>query len=214
MSTDASFVPRAVPVLRSDRVAEVEAAASARGYAAGYAAGARAARDEAERLRAALEADHARRTAERDERTARAVAVLREAARALGERTVPVVAAAQDATVRGALDLAGSVLGYELTDRPGAARAALARATAVADGAVVAVRLLPADESLRPAGGDARRGGWRGPGARPGDTEPAPGARNSTSMAYALMRLPRCSILTTRAKETTGCQTSMVAAKT
>lgn len=148
MSTDAYFVPRSVPVLRSDRVAEVEAAASARGYAAGYAAGARAARDEAERLRAALEADHARRTAERDERTARAVAVLREAARALGERTVPVVAAAQDATVRGALDLAGAVLGYELTDRPGAARAALARATAVADGAVVAVRLHPDDVSL------------------------------------------------------------------
>lgn len=148
MSTDTRFVPQAVPVLRSARLQEVEASASARGYAAGYAAGARAAQEESLRVRAELEEDHARRVAEQAARTERALAVLREAARALGERTVPVVAEAQDATLRGALDLAESIVGFQLADRSRAAQAALERATSAADGAVVAVRLHPDDVRL------------------------------------------------------------------
>ncbi|MFC8923856.1 FliH/SctL family protein [Cellulosimicrobium sp. NPDC057127] len=148
MSTDTRFVPQAVPVLPSARLQEVEASASARGYAAGYAAGARAAQQDAARARAELEAEHARRVAEQAARTERALAVLREAARALGERTVPVVAEAQDATVRGALDLAESIVGFQLADRSRAAQAALERVTASAEGAVVAVRLHPDDVDL------------------------------------------------------------------
>lgn len=141
-------MPQAVPVLASARLQEVEASASARGYAAGYAAGARAAQEDALRVRAELEEEHARRAAEQAARTERALAVLREAARALGERTVPVAAEAQDATVRGALDLAESIVGFQLADRSLAAQAALERATSTADAAVVAVRLHPEDVRL------------------------------------------------------------------
>lgn len=148
MSTESAFVPSAVPVLHSSRAREVEAAASARGYAAGYAAGARAAQEGVDRLRASLEEEHARRAAEQVESIRRTVTLLHEAARALAERTVPVVEAAQDATLRGALGLAEAIVGVQLTDRSQAAHAALARVTSNVEAAVVEVRLHPDDVRL------------------------------------------------------------------
>ncbi|WP_164984145.1 FliH/SctL family protein [Oerskovia turbata] len=148
MSTESAFVPNAVPVLNSSRVREVEAAASARGYAAGYAAGARAAQEGVDRLRASLEEEHARRAAEQVESIRRTVSLLHEAARALTERTVPVVESAQAATLRGALDLAEAIVDLQLTDRSRAAHAALARVTSSVEAAVVEVRLHPDDVRL------------------------------------------------------------------
>lgn len=148
MSTESAFVPNAVPVLHSSRAQEVEAAASARGYAAGYAAGARAAQEGVDRLRASLEEEHARRAAEQVESIRRTVVLLHEAARALAERTVPVVEAAQEATLRGALDLAEAIVGLQLADRSLAAHAALARVTSSAEAAIVEVRLHPDDVRL------------------------------------------------------------------
>ncbi|GAA3227515.1 FliH/SctL family protein [Oerskovia jenensis] len=148
MSTEAAFVPNAVPVLHSSRVQEVESSASARGYAAGYAAGARAAQEGVDRLRASLEEEHARRAAEQVESIRRTVTLLHEAVRALAGRTVPVVEAAQDAVLGGALGLAEAIVGLQLTDRAHAAHAALARVTSTLEGAVVEVRLHPEDVRL------------------------------------------------------------------
>lgn len=151
MSTDALeslFVPQAVPVLHSSRVQELEASASARGYAAGYAAGARAAQEGVEHLRTSLEGEYDRRAVEQADRAESVLAVLLEAARVLAERTVPVVETAQHAVVRGALDLAESIVGLELGDRAHAAQAALSRVTAEVDAAVVGVRMHPDDIAL------------------------------------------------------------------
>ena len=134
MSTESAFVPNAVPVLHSSRAQEVEAAASARGYAAGYAAGARAAQEGVDRLRASLEEEHARRAAEQVESIRRTVVLLHEAA--------------QEATLRGALDLAEAIVGLQLADRSLAAHAALARVTSSAEAAIVEVRLHPDDVRL------------------------------------------------------------------
>ncbi|MFF3064692.1 hypothetical protein ACFVQ3_09045 [Oerskovia sp. NPDC057915] len=148
MSTESTFVPSAVPVLHSSRAQEVEAAASARGYAAGYAAGARAAQEGVDRLRASLEEEHARRAAEQVESIRRTVTLLHESARVLAERTVPVVEAAQVATLRGALGLAEAIVGLQLTDLAQAAHAALARVTSSVEAAVVEVRMHPDDVRL------------------------------------------------------------------
>ncbi|MHA7132022.1 FliH/SctL family protein [Oerskovia turbata] len=148
MSTEQAFVASAIPVLRSDRSQAIEEAASTRGFAAGYAAGARAAQEGADRLRAQLEEEHARRSAEQVESTRRTVALLREATRALVDRTVPAVATAQEATLRGALALAEAIVGHGLADHDRAARAALARVTSSAEPALVEVRMHPDDVRL------------------------------------------------------------------
>jgi flagellar assembly protein FliH len=146
-----TFVPQLAPVLPGTHLARLEEAASRRGYAAGYAIGARAAREEA----ALLAEQEERRTAEHAERTGRARRLLDAAVRSLTERTVPVVAEAQAATVAGALDLAEAIVGVQLGDREHAARAALARATSHAHGATVAVRLHPDDMGLLAGSGAA-----------------------------------------------------------
>lgn len=124
MSTDTGFSLAQFPALRGSGNAAQE---GARGHAAGYAAGLRAAEADTAALRSALREEHdaleRRRRAELDE----AIAVLRAAARALNDATVPVVSDSQEVLVASALELTEAIVGHELADAEGSARAALAR---------------------------------------------------------------------------------------
>ncbi|WP_423921958.1 hypothetical protein ACPEEZ_01785 [Frigoribacterium sp. 2-23] len=94
--------------------AVADARAEARGHAAGYAAGLRQADAELAVRRASLEADFAARAAGLEEATRASIAALDSAARALQARVAPVLAEAEEALVAVAVELAESVLGYEL----------------------------------------------------------------------------------------------------
>ncbi|MET4705663.1 FliH/SctL family protein [Frigoribacterium sp. UYMn621] len=145
MSLD--FFPMTFPALpatpEQDRA---DADNRAAGHAAGYAAGLRAAGAELAGQRAALDAEHRAALLHDAARTDRAIAVLAAAARALDSRLLPIVTDAQDAIAASALDLAETIIGVELADGEGSARAALTRALAVVDPAVITtVRMNPLD---------------------------------------------------------------------
>lgn len=116
------------------------------GHAAGYTAGLRAADSERLRRLEELEADFAARRDQQQAEAARLAGLLRSAAVALNARTVPTVAAAEGTLVSAAVELTEAILGYELTDRSKAARAALDRAVSGSKGLdVVAIRMNPQD---------------------------------------------------------------------
>jgi flagellar assembly protein FliH len=137
------------PVVFPDLDPAVESEGYARGHAAGYAAGLRRAAAEAAEREEQRRAEHAAALAAARSRADAAVAVLAAAARALEARTVPVLAEAEAQLAAAALAVAEAVIGRELDDAPGSARAALARALSAPDAsAVLAVRLHPADLAL------------------------------------------------------------------
>lgn len=143
MSTDA----RTVVFPDLDPAGESEG--YARGHAAGYAAGLSRAAAEAAEREAQRRREHEASLAAARSRADAAVAVLARAARALEARTAPVLADAEDQLAGAALTVAEAVIGHELRDAPGSARAALARALSAPDAdAVIAVRLHPADLAL------------------------------------------------------------------
>lgn len=157
MSSDAAlaFEPLAVPVLaETEQERAAMAAARSRGYAAGFAEGRRAAAEEQARWLAVAEDARAAESAEAADHIALLARALRSAAVELREATVPLLAEAESALVEAAFELATAVVGVALGDRVAAARAAVERVVAAADGgAVPVVRLNPADvEELRAAG--------------------------------------------------------------
>ncbi|WP_138445250.1 FliH/SctL family protein [Sinomonas susongensis] len=166
-----------------------------RGHAAGYAAGLRKAEAEVRTRRAECEAERAAALEEGRHRIERGVAVLEAAARALHQRTAPVLAEAETELAAAALAIAGAVLGRELSDAEVGAKAALARAFSGPDSApVVAVRLHPSDLALvagaAPAGVDL----VADPGLEPGDAvadypDGELDARISTALARAAAAL-------------------------
>ena len=156
MSSDAAvaFEPLAVPVLaETEQERAAMAAARSRGYAAGFAEGRRAAAEEQARWLADAEDARAAEGAEAAEHVAVLARALRAAAVELREATVPVLGEAESTLVEAAFELATAVVGAALSDRIAAARAAVERVVAAADGgAVPVVRLNPADvEELRGA---------------------------------------------------------------
>ncbi|MEV8213503.1 FliH/SctL family protein [Leifsonia sp. NPDC077715] len=157
MSSDAAvaFEPLTVPVLaETEQERAAMAAARARGFAAGFAEGRRAAAEEQARWTAAAEDARAAESAEAADHVAVLAQALRSAAVELREASVPVLAEAESALVDAAFELASTVVGVALGDRVAAARAAVERVVAAADGgAVPVVRLHPADvEELHGAG--------------------------------------------------------------
>lgn len=124
--------------------------AEARGHAAGYAAGLRLAERELEARRDELEALHVDRLVRLEAQVAARVAALAAATRGLDARVAPVVAEAEGTLVTLAVELAEAVLGHALRTDPGsAAGAALRRALAVVDPAlVVSVRMHPDDVAV------------------------------------------------------------------
>lgn len=142
------FAQMAFPQLRKAEP-EVREDGYVHGHAAGYTAGLRAA--DAERLRrlAELENEFTARREQQQTEAARLAGLLRSAAQALNARTLPTVAAAEDALVAAAVELAEAILGYELADRSKAACAALDRALSGSKGLdVVTIRMNPADISI------------------------------------------------------------------
>jgi flagellar assembly protein FliH len=148
MSSD-TFLAMSVPRLQDTDTARIEQQARARGHAAGYTAGLRAAQSDVDRRVAELREQHERALRAEQDKTAAAVAVIAAAARALENRTVPVLAESTATLVATAVELAEAILGYELQDEERSARAALARAL---DGAepheIHVVRLNPDDLAL------------------------------------------------------------------
>jgi flagellar assembly protein FliH len=137
------------PVVFPDLDPAGESEGYARGHAAGYAAGLRRAAAEAAEREEERRAEHAAALAAARSRAEAAVSVLAAAARALDSRTAPVLAEAEAQLTAAALTVAEAVIGRELGDAPGSARAALARALSAPDAAaVLAVRLHPADLAL------------------------------------------------------------------
>jgi flagellar assembly protein FliH len=96
-----------------------------------------------------MEAEHAALLSHSEARTGRVLAALAAAAAALDAAVVPVITEAQDTLAASALDLAEAILGLELSDADTAARAALARASALPiPTGTRTVRMHPADLSV------------------------------------------------------------------
>jgi flagellar assembly protein FliH len=148
MSSDV-FLAMNIPRLGDRANRQLEEQAQARGHAAGYTDGLRAARTEIDGRIARLDAEHAAMMQQARDKTDRTVALVTAAARALNERSLPLLSDANAALAAAAVELAEAILGYELADGPRSARAALARALEVPDPREVrAVRLHPDDLAL------------------------------------------------------------------
>jgi flagellar assembly protein FliH len=146
MSSDTAFSALSYPSLRTEQQDAASLRAQASGHAAGYAAGLRAAAIEQAARTARLEAEHEATTRHAQARLERAVEVLASAARSLDARTAPVLAEAQDAVAASAIELAEAIVGIELRDGATSATAAMTRALAGVDTALVqTVRLNPLD---------------------------------------------------------------------
>lgn len=146
MSIDASFSRVTFPTLKTSAQDAVEVSSRAAGHAAGYAAGLRAAAEEMAAQAALQEEALAEAIAEGRARIDAAVATLNAAAEALNQRTIPLLAEAQDALAATAIDLAEAVIGRELSDSDTSATSAMHRALAGVDPALVhLVRLHPDD---------------------------------------------------------------------
>jgi flagellar assembly protein FliH len=148
-STDIPFSRAVFPALKNSRNATEDSLAYAHGHTAGYTAGLRQAFADAEERRSIMEAEHAALLSHSEARTGRVLAALAAAAAALDAAVVPVITEAQDTLAASALDLAEAILGLELSDADTAARAALARASAVPlPTGTRTVRMHPADLSV------------------------------------------------------------------
>lgn len=142
------FAQMAFPQLRKPEP-ETRGDGYVHGHAAGYTAGLRAAEAERVRRLEELEAGFAARRDQQQREALRLAGLLQSAAAALNARTLPTVAAAEETLVAAAVELAEAILGYELSDRSKAARAALDRALSGSKGLdVVTIRMNPEDISM------------------------------------------------------------------
>lgn len=142
--------PAVFPVVATSAQTVAHQDAKARGYtqghSAGYAAGLQLASQETAAARARLDAVHAARMDALETVHAAEVAALQTAALALQARTLPVLADAEHALFRCAVDLAEALLGRELASGEASARAALGRAYGQGAAEVpVSIRMNPAD---------------------------------------------------------------------
>ncbi len=141
-----NFAAVSFPALRHINQDALDAQARAHGHATGYASGLRSAEVETARLRAELEATSAEELRREHARIDAAVEALDAAALALHNRTVPTVEQSQNVLAASAIELAEAILGYELQDGRGSAKAALARALDNAGPqTILAIRMNPVD---------------------------------------------------------------------
>jgi flagellar assembly protein FliH len=146
MSVDVAFSELRYPTIATAGLEEETERARIRGHAAGYAEGLRSAE-------AGAAADAARARVEREALREDAVTALTAAVDALGTATrrfaassAPVLAAADDALLAAAIELAESIIGIELANGETSARAAIARAlSSAAEETITTVRLSPVD---------------------------------------------------------------------
>ncbi|MCU1556595.1 MAG: hypothetical protein JWN09_590 [Microbacteriaceae bacterium] len=149
MSLDTEFSFLDFPSLRSEHQETLDVQARASGHAAGYAAGLRAAGQELSERVARLDAEHEAALRQAQARLDRAIGLLAAAARALDERTVPVLTEAHDAIAESALELAEALLGTELSVGETSAAAAMKRALSSVEASPIhTVRMNPLDLAL------------------------------------------------------------------
>lgn len=144
LSIDAAFAPLDFPAVGRHG----DSAASVRGHAAGYAAGRKQAEQELHELRSAIaaEAQAARESATSE--LNRAINALGSAAEQLRAHERPVLESVDGAIARAAFELAEAIVGHELADREGSARAAVRRGIESAPAAPARIRLNPRDIAL------------------------------------------------------------------
>jgi len=149
MSTEVLFEKMTYPRLAGETSIDSSEQATTRGYAAGYAAGARAAAADAELAAQQLASLDEARAFEARSSVLSALQALDSAAQRASLIARPVIADADAALAAAAIELAEALLGAELDNHESSARAALARALAVApNDEVLVVRMNPADLEL------------------------------------------------------------------
>lgn len=157
MSTE-HFTRVAFPTVgQSTRSSEAERG-FVEGHAAGYAAGVQAAAAEQRQLQERLRAEHQDMLDAGASASARAVQLLQVAAEAAQQRQEVALEDIQGVLAASAVELAETILGYELAHGENTAQAALHRALAYQNSGVdhTAVRLHPADIATLSASGVAQ----------------------------------------------------------
>ncbi|HEV7848760.1 MAG TPA: FliH/SctL family protein [Mycetocola sp.] len=149
MLTEPSFRALSFPSLGRTDTERIETEARTRGHAAGYAAGLRVAEKAMLEQELARDAEHAEQLRAGQAAVEQAIELLTTAVRSADARLLPILQESQDTLAAAAIDLAEAVIGHELSDGPGSARAALLRALdAVAPAEPSSVRLNPGDLAL------------------------------------------------------------------
>ncbi|TFB84571.1 hypothetical protein E3O25_07970 [Cryobacterium sp. TMT1-3] len=128
MSTDTGFGRMAFPRLRDEEQDRDAEQSRAEGHAAGYTEGLRLAAADVERRADEINAEHAQNERYGEAQIDHAVLLLAAAARALDERSIPLIQQAESTLVNMSLDLAEAILGVELSRTEPSARRALERA--------------------------------------------------------------------------------------
>lgn len=147
--------PAVFPVVATSAQAhalqEAKSSGFTQGHAAGYVAGLQRAEQEAAAQAKQQNMEHEVLLATLETRQTEGLGALNLAIAALTNRTVPVLAHAEQALFGYALELAQALLGHELRDGETSARAALARACARAHTEIpVSIRMNPADIAALP----------------------------------------------------------------
>ncbi|MDJ0338892.1 FliH/SctL family protein [Cryobacterium sp. PH31-O1] len=148
MSIETGFGRLAFPRLNDepDRAAEQS---RAEGHAAGYTEGLRLAAADVARRAEEINAEHAENERYGEAQIAQSVRLLAAAARALNERSIPLIQQAETTLVNMSLDLVEAILGCELSHTEPSARRALERALHQPDqldqSEVHAIRMHPED---------------------------------------------------------------------
>ena len=128
MSTDTGFGRMAFPRLRDEEQDRVDEQSRAEGHAAGYTEGLRLAAADVARRADEINAQQAENERYGEAQVDSAVRLLAAAARALNERSIPLIQQAEATLVNTSLQLAEAILGCELSHTEPSARRALERA--------------------------------------------------------------------------------------
>ena len=128
MSTDTGFGRMAFPRLRDGEQDRADEQSRAEGHAAGYTEGLRQAAADVARRADEINAAHAENERDGAAQIDHAVSLLGAAARALDERSIPLIQQAEATLVNTSLELAEAILGCELSRTEPSARRALERA--------------------------------------------------------------------------------------
>jgi len=128
MSTDTGFGRIDFPRLRDEEQDRAAEQSRAEGHAAGYTEGLRLAAVDVARRADEIDAEHAANERYSEAQVEHAVSLLAAAARALDERSIPLIQQAENTLVNTSLELAEAVLGCELSRSEPSARRALDRA--------------------------------------------------------------------------------------
>ncbi|TFD72235.1 FliH/SctL family protein [Cryobacterium sp. Hb1] len=128
MSTDTGFGRIAFPRLHDEEQNRAAEQSRAEGHAAGYTEGLRLAAGDVARRAEEINAEHAENERYGETQIDHAVRLLAAAARALDERSIPLIQQAESTLVNTSLELAEAILGCELSHTEPSARRALERA--------------------------------------------------------------------------------------